>query len=93
MFEVLGFLGVILPFLDFRAQCLCLPLEDDWLPYLRHSLGQDVPRFGSPLTKAEEGALPRRFITVLLSWTCGLGRGGGGPWEIPERLIDLVQKE
>ena len=80
MFEVLGFLGVILPFLDFRAQCLCLPLGDDWLPYLRHSLGQDVPRFGSPLTKAEEGALPRRFITVLLSWTLAGVEEGSGPW-------------
>ena len=50
------------------------------LPYLRCALGQDVPRFGSPLTKAEEGALPRCFITVLLSWTLAGVEEGSGPW-------------
>ena len=50
------------------------------LPWLRCALGQDVPKFGSPLTKAEEGALPHRFITVLLSWMWAGVEEGSGPW-------------
>ena len=78
MFEVLGLLGVILPFLDFRAQCLCLPLGDDWAALVE-------VRSGSGCTKVwltSDQGRGRSFASSFYYCTSFLdvGWGGGGVW-------------